>query len=131
MAELIYTVFDTETTGLNPSEGDEIISVGATRIVNRRLLRQEVYDQLVNPNRTMSAESIRITGISPDMLEGQPGIEQVLPTFFEFTGDTVLIAHNAAFDMRLLTQLLAEKGIVTLGQARSASQETILARLKY
>ncbi len=102
LLELTYTLFDTETTGLYPSQGDEIISIGAVRVVNGRLLHQEVFDHLVNPKRPMSSTSIEITGISPDMLEGQPSIEQVLPEFFEFARDTVLVAHNAAFDMRFL-----------------------------
>ncbi|HXV41560.1 MAG TPA: exonuclease domain-containing protein, partial [Anaerolineae bacterium] len=196
LSDLTYTVFDTETTGLSPSEGDEIIAIGAVRIVNGRLLRQEIFDQLVDPRRPISRESINIHGISPDMLAGQPIIEQVLPLFRRFSEDTVLVAHNAAFDMRLLQlkesqtgvkfinpvldtlllsavihpnqeghsleaiaqrlglniigrhtslgdailtgeiflkliPLLAERGIVTLQDARQAAQETYYARLSY
>ena len=102
LGELTYTVFDTETTGLQPSEGDEIIQIGATRIVNRRLLRNECFDQLVNPQRLLSRESIAIHGITPDLLVGQPVIDTVLPAFRAFCADTVLLGHNAAFDMRFL-----------------------------
>jgi len=102
LAELAYTVFDTETTGLNPSGGDAIIQIGAARIVNGKLLRQETFDQLVNPGRSISAESIPIHGISQHMVEGQPGIGEVLPVFHAFAHDTVLVAHNAAFDMKFL-----------------------------
>lgn len=102
LSELSYTVFDTETTGLEPSAGDEIISIGAIRIVNGRLLRDDVFDQLVDPKRPLSAESIRVHGIAPAMLAGQPAIDQVLPVFQRFCEDTVLVAHNAAFDMRFL-----------------------------
>lgn len=108
LSELSYTVFDTETTGLDPSGGDEIIQIGATRIVNRRLLGQECFDQLVDPRRKLSAESIRIHGITPDLLVGQPTTATVLPAFHAFCADTVLVAHNAAFDMRFL-QLKEER----------------------
>jgi DNA polymerase-3 subunit epsilon len=99
---LSYTVFDTETTGLQPSAGDEIVSVGAVRIVNGRLLEHEVFEQLVDPKRAMSPEAARITGIDAAMLENQPTIDRVLPAFGQFCEDTVLVAHNAAFDMRFL-----------------------------
>jgi DNA polymerase-3 subunit epsilon len=102
LGELSYTVFDTETTGLDPSAGDEIISIGAVRVVNGRLLKHETFDQLIDPRRALSRESIQIHGITPDMLKGQPRIDAVLPAFFRFAEDTVLVAHNAAFDMRFL-----------------------------
>ncbi|MCP4362192.1 MAG: 3'-5' exonuclease, partial [Chloroflexi bacterium] len=102
LTELTHTVFDTETTGMNPSAGDEIISISAVRIVNGRVLRQEVFDQLVDPKRPVPKSAIEVHGISPEMVNGQPTIEQVLPVFYKFAENTVLVAHNAAFDMRLL-----------------------------
>lgn len=102
LTELTYTVFDTETTGLSPSQGDEIIQIGATRIVNGKLLRHESFEQLVDPRRPLNPESIPIHGIRPEMLLNQPTIDKVLPAFHAFARDTVLIAHNAAFDMRFL-----------------------------
>jgi len=115
LSDLTYTVFDTETTGLQPSNGDEIIQIGAARIVNNRLLRQEIFDQLVDPERPLKPESIPIHGISEDMVRGQPNIDLVLPAFHEFCEDTVLIAHNAAFDMRFL-QLKEERTGVRFAQ---------------
>lgn len=112
LSELTYTIFDTETTGLNPSEGDEIIQIGATRILNGKLLRQESFEQLIDPRRKLNPESIPIHGIQPEMLVGQPTIGKVLPAFHAFASDTVLIAHNAAFDMRFLQIKEKSTGLV-------------------
>ena len=109
--ELTYTVFDTETTGLEPSAGDEIISLGAVRIVNGRLLKHEVFEQLVNPQRPLNRESSRIHGIDARLLVSQPTLGAVLPEFHRFCEDTVLVAHNAAFDMRFLELKEAATGI--------------------
>jgi DNA polymerase III subunit epsilon len=115
LSELTYTVFDTETTGLEPSKGDEIIQIGAARIVNNRLLRQETFNQIVDPEIPLKPESIPIHGITEDMVRGQPNIDIVLPAFHEFCEDTVLIAHNAAFDMRFL-QLKEERTGIRFNQ---------------
>ena len=111
LSELSYTVFDTETTGLNPQGGDEIISIGAVRIVNGRILRDEKFDQLVDPQRELSWESIKFHQIQPEALKGQPTIDQVLPAFHRFVGNTVMVAHNAAFDMRMLQMKEGTTGI--------------------
>ena len=102
LADLTYTVFDTETTGLAPSAGDEIIQIGATRIVAGKLRRQECFEQLVNPQRSLPAAGAAIHGIEARMLRDQPTINTVLPAFHAFALDSVLVAHNAAFDMRFL-----------------------------
>lgn len=102
LRELSYTVFDTETTGLDPRGGDEIISIGAVRILNRRILREEVFDRLVHPRRPVPAESVKIHGIDPQLLKTKPTIDKILPLFHGFAEDTILVAHNAAFDMRML-----------------------------
>jgi len=111
LSELTYTVFDTETTGLAPGAGDEIVQIGAVRVVNLKLLRGETFDQLVDPGRELRAAAVRIHGIDDAMLRGKPAIDAVLPAFRAFCADTVLVAHNAAFDMRFLRIKEASSGV--------------------
>jgi DNA polymerase III subunit epsilon len=115
LSDITFTVFDTETTGLNPAEGDQIIQIGAARIVHGKLRGSEVFDQLVDPGRNIPAATIPIHGITQDMVRGQPRIAQVLPAFHAFALDTVLVAHNAAFDMKFL-QLQEESSGVAFRQ---------------
>jgi len=108
---LVYTVFDTETTGLSPSGGDEIVSIGAVRIVNARLLRRETFDRLVDPRRSVPPASVAVHGITPELLRGQPTIDVVLPDFARFAEDTVLVGHNVGFDLRFIELKEAQTGV--------------------
>jgi DNA polymerase III subunit epsilon len=110
LAALSYTVLDTETTGLDPVE-DELIAIGAVRIVNRRILAQETFDELIDPGRPVSPESVRIHGLSRAMLVGQPDILDVLPRFAGFAEETVLVGHNVGFDMRFFAEKEARTGV--------------------
>ncbi|MCF6247023.1 MAG: PAS domain-containing protein [Desulfobacula sp.] len=102
LRKIIFTVFDTETTGLDPDGGDEIIAIGAVRIVNNRIVYQDIFEELVDPNRDIPMESYKIHGISYEMLKGKPDIRTTLPLFKIYTYETVLIGHNIAFDMKML-----------------------------
>jgi len=110
LSNLTYTVFDTETTGLFIYE-DEIVSIGAIRIVNQRLLYEEFFDTLVDPKRQIPIRSTRVHGIHPEMVIGKPSINKALPIFYKFAEDTVLVGHNVAFDMSMLNKNEKNSGI--------------------
>ncbi|MDX9896961.1 MAG: exonuclease domain-containing protein [Desulfofustis sp.] len=101
LSSLTFSVIDTETTGLDPGS-DEILSIGAVRIVKNRIIYQDRFDQLVNPSRDIPFESYKIHGIDQTMVAAQPTIEQVLPPFHRFLSDTVLIGHDISFDLKML-----------------------------
>lgn len=111
LRDLTYIVFDTETTGLDPTGGDEIISIAGIRLHEGRISNEEIFDELVNPQRNIPLTSLKIHEIYPEMLVDKPTIDSVLPMFHEFAKDTILIAHNAAFDMRFFQLKEEQTGV--------------------
>jgi len=102
LEELVYTAFDTETTGLEPSKGDRIVAIGAVRIERGRILKDAIFHTLVNPERPIPPQATKIHGITDEMVKDKPTLREVLPKFLLFCRDTVLVAHNAAFDLKFL-----------------------------
>lgn len=102
LADLVYTAFDTETTGLQPSQGDEIIQIGALRVAQGQIHADQAFEALIDPQRPINPESEKIHGISDAEVAGKPTIAQVLPEFYDFCEGSVLLGHNVAFDMRFL-----------------------------
>ena len=115
LGDIEYTVFDTETTGLDPTRGDEIISMGAVRVVNGRLLRQETFERLVDPERSVPKASTAVHGITGEMVAGKPTIDVVLPDFARYAQESVLVGHNVGFDMQFL-RLKEQRAGVTFTQ---------------
>jgi len=115
LAQLDCVVFDTETTGLEPSAGDQIVQLAGVRVVNGTVLRAEVFDRLANPAMAMPPVSTRIHGITDAMVSDAAPVADVVREFHLWTDRQVLVAHNAAFDMRFL-QLQHESSGVNFDQ---------------
>lgn len=95
----VYTVIDIETSGLTPSDS-EIIEISAVRF--RDFQRTDVFSTLIKPKHKISAVITNITGITNGMVKDAPDISQVMPAFYEFIGDDILMGYNVHFDINFL-----------------------------
>ncbi len=103
-----FVVFDLETTGLNP-KNDDIIEIGAVKISNRKFV--DSFSTLVHTDKKLSQKIIELTSITDDMLKGQAETDEALKAFMEFAKDSVLVAHNAKFDISFLREKARINGI--------------------
>lgn len=103
LRDLTYVVFDFETTGLYPEDGDEIIEIGAIVIENLQVTEKH-YHTLVNPGRPIPAASSAIHGIRDDHVSDSPLISNVIHDFMDFVGGHIWIAQNAKFDLGFVVQ---------------------------
>lgn len=101
LLDLCFVVFDTETTGLLPHK-DEIVQIGAVRVVKGKIVAGEHLDMLVDPGIPIPAASTRVHKISDRMVQGAPDIVKAGRVFHQFSRDAVIVAHNAPFDMAFL-----------------------------
>lgn len=103
-----YVVFDIETTGLS-KEKEMITEIGAVKVADGKIIDR--FSTSVNPQRPISAEITKLTGITDDMVKDAPTIENVLPEFLKFCEDTVLVAHNASFDTGFIRIAVERAGL--------------------
>jgi len=94
-------VLDTETTGLEPAEGHNVIEIGCVEMFNRRLTGK-TYHQYIKPDHEIDAEAVQIHGITNDFLEDKPNFSEVMEEFVDFVRGAELIIHNAPFDIGFL-----------------------------
>jgi len=111
LSELEYVVFDTETTGLNLSQGDKVISISAVRIRRGRVQHADIFHTLVNPGRSIPPESEIFTTSRITWWADAPSMNEVYPQFVKYVGDSILVAHNAAFDKKCLDMAAAMAGL--------------------
>ena len=102
LRELTYAVFDTETTGLSPQNGDRVVSIAAVRVRGGVVKAGEYFDALVNPERPIPSASARFHGITDAMVAEAPPMAVVLPAFLRFAEGCVLVGHQVWFDLLFL-----------------------------
>ena len=137
-------VLDTETTGLNPDDGDRIVEIGCVELLNH-LPTGEEFHTYINPGMTMPESAFKIHGLSDEFLRDKPGISDVLDAFLDFLGSSTLVIHNAEFDLKFLRREISVVGgsrelknqvVDTLSEARKkfpgaqASLDALCRRFK-
>ncbi len=125
-------VLDTETTGLETSQGHRIIEIGCVELVNRRLTGQH-YHQYINPEREIDQGAIEVHGITNEFLADKPLFAQVAPDFLEFVEGAELVIHNAPFDVGFINAELERlaAGTRKIGSVCSVVDTLVLARKKH
>ena len=103
-------VLDTETTGFEPDQGDRIVEIGAVELMGH-MPTGKTFHVYIDPERSMPDEAFQVHGLGDDFLRGKPKFAEVGQNFLDFVGDSRMIIHNAAFDMKFLNAELKWMGL--------------------
>ena len=123
-------VFDTETTGLDPFQGDRVVEIGCVELINH-VPTGRTYHQYINPERSLSEDVVAVHGLTEQFLSDKPKFSEIVDEFLAFIGsDSMLVAHNASFDMKFLNAELSWVGYPPLSYDR-VIDTLILARKKF
>ena len=120
-------VFDTETTGLDPTKNDRLVEIGCIEMVNR-VATGRTFHGYFNPQRDMPAEAEAVHGLSVTFLADKPLFGTRAAELLEFLGDAPLVAHNAGFDFGFLNTELAICGLAPVDRSRMVDTVAIAKR---
>lgn len=125
-------VLDTETTGLEVTQGHRIIEIGCVEVVNRRLTGKH-YHQYINPERAVDEGAFEVHGISDEFLADKPVFAQVAQAFLDFVADAELVIHNASFDLGFLNDELKRwnSSVAPLEKSCRVVDSLVMARQKH
>lgn len=104
-------VFDTETTGFYPENGDKLVEIGAIELVNH-IPTGVTYHQYINPQREVPEDAFKIHGLSYEYLKTFPTFAEIVDSWVDFVGDGILVAHNASFDIKFINHEQKQLGRV-------------------
>ncbi|MGQ0588194.1 MAG: DNA polymerase III subunit epsilon [Sphingosinicella sp.] len=122
-------VFDTETTGLSPLNGDRVVEIGCVELFNRVETGRSFHSYL-NPGRPMPSEAEAVHGLSDRFLSDKPAFADVCEELLDFIGEAPMIAHNASFDFGFINHELGECGRPSVCMSRMVCTLSI-ARQKF
>src|SRR5271155_850754 len=122
-------VFDTETTGLDPLQGDRLVEIGCVELVNR-FPTGKTFHYYFNPERDMPESALRIHGLTSEFLKDKPLFAHKVDELIAFIGDDQLIAHNAMFDLGFLNAELERIGRAAVSRERTIDT-LLIARRKH
>jgi DNA polymerase-3 subunit epsilon len=122
-------IFDTETTGLDPYQGDRLVEIGCVELVNG-FPTGKTFHAYLNPQRDMPDQAFKVHGLSVDFLKDKPLFAQKVDELVEFLGDAPLVAHNAMFDLGFINAEL-ERCKKALVQRDRLVDTLMLARRRY
>ena len=108
MENITFVIFDTETTGFSPAK-DRLVEIGAVKVRNGKKLGEKTW--LINPQRYIPWYVQKVHNITSEMLADKPTFAEVYPEFLEFIDGSVLIAHNAPFDIRFMSAEAVRAGM--------------------
>jgi DNA polymerase III subunit epsilon len=122
-------VFDTETTGLDPLQGDRLVEIGCIELVNR-FPTGKTFHCYFNPERDMPEQAFKIHGLSSEFLSDKPLFADKVEELIAFLGDAQLVAHNAMFDLGFLNAELERAGRAAVNRERMIDT-LVIARRKH
>lgn len=120
-------VLDTETTGLEPSQGHRIIEIGCVELVGRRRTGKD-YHQYIQPNREIDQGAIEVHGITNEFLEDKPCFEYIAEGFLDYIRGAELIIHNAPFDVGFIDHEFAKVGLAKIAGQCQVTDTLVMAR---
>ena len=126
-----HIVFDTETTGLSPENGDRIVEIGCVELVNRKPTGRHLHLYL-NPERESDEGALRVHGLTTEFLSDKPKFAEVADEFLAFTAGADIVIHNAPFDLGFINHELARLGKPPFeGQVASIIDTLAMAKEMY
>lgn len=106
-------VFDTETTGFDYAKGERLVEIGAVELINH-MPTGVTYHQYINPEKEVPEEVVKVHGLTYEFLKDYPTFDKVADEWLDFIGDSVLVAHNASFDINFVNYELKQLGKIEM-----------------